>query len=201
MRLMIAWSLLALVATGPVAVVGQESSGAGRGAGAVLQALGLNPLTGTYREVGGGSDGEIGRTVLAATANLDSAERERQAPALIRVLHASQLFAIEQYGTTVVLNQPPARRVPYDADGRVRTLRVAGGEVVTTRARVEGRRLTIDLTWSGGERLRLEFERHPSEASLTFTRTAAGRGLPRPVSVVSRYELVSPRATRNFKGL
>lgn len=200
MRLIMAWSLLALVATGPAAVAGQESSGAGRAVETVPQASELNPLTGTYREVGS-SDAEIGRAVLAATAHLDSAERERQAPALIRVLHASQLFAIEQYGTAVVLNHPPARRVPYDADGRVRTLRVAGGEVITTRARVEGRRLTIDLAWSSGERLRLEFERRPSEPRLTFTRTAAVRGLPRPVSVVSVYELVSPRAARNFKGL
>jgi len=199
MKLIIAWSLLALVTTGTDAAAQEDSSRAVRGEEAARQASGLNPLTGTYREVGS-SDAEIGRKVLAATAHLDSAEREKQAAALIRALQAPQLFAIEQYGTTVTLNQPPGRRVPYDADGRLRTIAVPGGDTITTRARVEGRRLTIDLIWSGGERLRLDFEKAPGEPELTFTRTAVSRNLTRPISVVSEYEQVSPRATRNFKG-
>lgn len=178
----------------------QGQSAGGREEVGTTTAARLNPLMGTYRERES-RDGEIGRKVLAATAHLDSDERERQAAGLVRALQAPPLFTIEQYGTTVTLNQPPRARAPYEADGKERTVRTRGGDTITTRAVADGTRLTIDFIWSGGERLRLVFEKSPGEPRLTFTRTAVNRNLPRPVSVVSVYEQVSPRATRNFKGL
>lgn len=156
-----------------------------------------NFFTGTYREKNS-SDAEIGRRVLAATAHLDEEERVRQGRALLRTLRSSPSFAIEQYGTTFMLNYPGGVRIPYEADGKARVMRATGGESVTVRAEQATGRLSIDLTWSGGERLRLVFERSRGDRELVITRTAGSRFIERPISIISEYERTSPRATRTF---
>jgi hypothetical protein len=156
-----------------------------------------NFLTGTYREKNS-SDAEIGRKVLAATAHLDEEERVRQGRALLRTLRSAPSFAIEQYGTTFMLNYPGGVRIPYEADGKARVMRATGGESVTVRAARETGRLLIDLTWSGGERLRLVFERAHGNGELVITRTAGSRFIERPISITSEYERTSPKATRTF---
>ncbi|MDQ3908181.1 MAG: hypothetical protein M3268_07535, partial [Acidobacteriota bacterium] len=161
-------------------------------------AAGANALTGTYRETES-RDEEIGRKVLAATAHLEDDERARQGRALMRILRAAPLFSVEQYGTTFVLNYPDGARVPYEADGRERPFRATGGETVNVRADLEGDKLTVDITWSGGERLRLCYGRAGGSDRLVFTRTAGNRYLPAPVTVESVFERVSPKATRSFK--
>ena len=168
-----------------------------QGAQNVTPPAGQNFLTGTYREKKS-SDAEIGRKVLAATARLDEEERVRQGRALLRTLHSAPSFAIEQYGTTFMLNYPGGVRIPYEADGRVRVMRATGGESVTVRAEQATGRLMIDLTWSGGERLRLVFERSQGNGELVLTRTAGSRFVERPVTISSEYERTSPRATRTF---
>lgn len=157
----------------------------------------VNFLAGTYREKIS-QDAEIGRKVLGATAHLDDAEREKQARALLRTLRSAPLFSIEQYGTTIMMNYPQDIRVPYEADGKTRVMRATGGESVTIRAALAGSRLTIDFTWSGGERLRLVFDRSATSDKLTFTRIAGNRSLERPLTVTSEYERTSAKATRNF---
>ncbi|HEV2880090.1 MAG TPA: hypothetical protein VGX24_02190 [Pyrinomonadaceae bacterium] len=159
-----------------------------------------NFLTGTYREKNS-QDPEIGRKVLGATAHLDDEEREKQARALLRTLRSAPVFAIEQYGTTIMMNYPQDIRVPYEADGKARVMRATGGESITVRAALEGNRLTIDLTWSGGERLRLIFDSPSASKNLTFTRTAGNRFLDRPITVTSEYERTSGKATRIFDRL
>ena len=159
-----------------------------------------NYLTGTYREKNS-QDAEIGRKVLAATARLDEVEREKQARALLRTLRSAPLFAIEQYGTTIMMNYPQGIRVPYEADGKARVMRATGGESVTVRAALGTDRLTIDFTWSGGERLRLIFDSPNPNGSLIFTRMAGNRSLDRPITVTSEYERTSGKATRTFDRL
>ena len=160
----------------------------------------LNLLTGTYREKQS-KDEEIGRKMLAATARLDPRDREKLARQFIRVLRAEPVFAIEQYATTFTINYPPRTRVPFEADGKVRMFRVKGGGTLNLRASLEGRRLTVDFMWPEGDRLRLIYEMSPDGQTLTFTRSAANRALPVPISIVSEYQLVSPKATRTFSGL
>ena len=159
-----------------------------------------NFLTGTYREKHS-QDPEIGRKVLAATARLDTEEREKQARALLRTLRSAPVFAIEQYGTTIMMNYPQGIRVPYEADGKARVMRATGGESVTVLAALAEGRLTIDLTWSGGERLRLIFDGPSASKTLTFTRIAGNRFLDRPITVTSEYERASAKATRIFDRL
>ena len=175
--------------------------GSDQGVGVVVQAGGedarTGTLAGTYREVES-QDKEIGRKVLAATARLEDGVREGQARALMRILRAEPVFSVEQYGTTVVVNYPEGVRVPYEADGRTRVMRATGGESVTVRADSAGGRLTVDLTWSGGERLRLRFERAGSDR-LVLTRTAGNRNLLAPITVESVFERVSAKPTRSFK--
>jgi hypothetical protein len=156
-----------------------------------------NFLTGTYREKNS-SDAEVGRKVLAATAHLDEEERIRQGRALLRTLRSFPSFAIEQYGTTFMLNYPGGIRIPYEADGKARVMRATGGDSVTVRAAQSPGRVMIDLTWSGGERLRLVFERSPGSGELALTRTAGNRFIERPITTISEYERTSPRATRTF---
>lgn len=160
----------------------------------------FNALTGTYRERAS-KDEEIGRKVLAVTARLERAEREKFAKEFFKVLAAEPLFAIEQYATTVTINYPTGHRVPFEADGRLRHFRVKGAGALALRAGIEGRRLTVDFTWPEGDRLRLIYEKSADGRLLTFTRSAASRAVPLPITVSSEYELVSPRATRSFKGL
>lgn len=175
--------------------------GSVRAAGAPAeQSAALNPLTGTYREKES-KDEEIGRKVLAATARLDARERERVAKQFIRVLRAEPLFAIEQYATTLTINYPPDARVPFEADGKVRLFRIKGGGLLSLRASLEGRRLTVDFAWPDGDRTRLIYEKSPDGRTLTYTRSAANRTLPIPIAVASEYELISPRATRTFSNL
>lgn len=157
----------------------------------------VSSLTGTYREKNS-QDAEIGRRVLAATARLDEEERVRQARALLRTLRVAPSFAIEQYGTTITMNYPGGVRVPYEADDKPRVMRATGGESITVRAALAAGRLVIDLTWSGGERLRLEFESPPGGDKLIYTRTAGSRFLERPLTISSEYVRTSPRATRTF---
>ena len=159
-----------------------------------------NPLTGTYRELES-KDEEIGRKVLAETAHLERDEREKFAREFHRVLSAEPLFAIEQYETTVTINYPTGRRVPFEADGKVRRFRVKGAGLLELRASLEGRRLVVDFAWPEGDRLRLTYEKSADGRLLTFTRSAASRAVPLPVTVSSRYEVLSPKATRTFAGL
>jgi hypothetical protein len=159
-----------------------------------------NFLTGTYREKDS-QDAEIGRKVLSATARLDEEEREKQGRALLRTLRSAPIFAIEQYGTTIMMNYPQGIRVPYEADGKARVMRATGGETITVRAALAATRLTIDLTWSGGERLRLIFDMPAAGERLTFTRIAGNRFLDRPITVTSHYERASEKATRIFDRL
>ena len=159
-----------------------------------------NPLTGTYREVES-RDEEIGRKILAVTSRLERAEREKYAKEFYRVLTAEPLFAIEQYETTVTVNYPTGRRVPFEADGKLRRFRVRGAGLLELRASLEGRRLVVDFAWPEGDRLRLTYEKSDDGRRLTFTRSAASRAVPLPITVSSQYELVSPRATRTFGGL
>ena len=156
-----------------------------------------NPLTGTYREKES-RDETLVRKILIATARLENQERDKQARALVRIMRSAPLFAIEQYGTTIIFNYPYGTRVSYEADGKTRVFRATGNESVSVRGEIAGYRLTIDLTWSGGERLRLIFERPPSDEKLTFTRIATNNAVPVPVSEVSEYERVLPKGTRKF---
>ncbi|HEV2802217.1 MAG TPA: hypothetical protein VGW12_17225 [Pyrinomonadaceae bacterium] len=168
---------------------------------AALSSAGSNFLTGTYRETDN-QDFEIGRKALAATAHLDTEERERQGRALLRTLRSAPVFAIEQYGTTVMVNYPGGIRVPYEADGRPRRMRATGAESISIQAAfVAARRLTIDLMWSGGERLRLIFDISPDGETLTYTRIAGNRFLESPITVTSRYVRTSAKATRIFERL
>lgn len=159
-----------------------------------------NPLTGTYREKEN-KDQEIGRKILAATKNLDGAEREKVAKEFYRVLSVEPLFAIEQYATTVTINYPTGKRVPFEADGRLRHFRVRGAGDLGLRANIDGLSLTIEFTWPEGDRLRLVYEKSADGRQLTLTRSAASRAVPLPVTVTSQYETLSPRAARNFNGL
>lgn len=159
-----------------------------------------NPLTGTYREIES-KDEEIGRKILAVTSRLERAEREKFAKEFYRVLTAEPLFAVEQYETTVTINYPTGRRVPFEADGKLRRFRVRGAGLLELRASLEGRRLVVDFAWPEGDRLRLTYEKSTDGRRLTFTRSAASRAVPLPITVTSQYELVSPRATRTFAGL
>lgn len=167
---------------------------------AVWQAPAENFLTGTYREKAS-KDEEIGRRAMAATAHLDSDERQRQGRALMRILRAPTLFAIEQYGTTITMNYPGGTRIPYEADGRARVFRATGGESINVRAYLEGRTLTIDLTWSGGERLHMIYESPAGGGKIVYTRATVNSSLSGAVTVTSEYERVSPKATRTFAGL
>jgi hypothetical protein len=165
-----------------------------------VQADESNPLTGTYREIES-QDDEIGRKVLAETAHLERDEREKYAKEFYKVLAADPLFAIEQYDTTVTINYPAGRRVPFEADGKVRRFRVRGAGLLELRASLEGRRLVVDFAWPEGDRLRLVYEKSADGRRLTFTRSAASRAVPVPITVSSEYEVVSPRPTRTFAGL
>ncbi|HVG35290.1 MAG TPA: hypothetical protein VM911_19640 [Pyrinomonadaceae bacterium] len=153
-------------------------------------------LTGTYRETGDHDEILIGK-IMAATARLGSPDKEGQSRALYRILRAARLFAIEQYGTTITINYPDGTRIPYEADGKARLFRATGGETVSVRGQLSDNRLAIDLTWSGGERLRLIYEQS-AEGNLTFTRVASNGTVPVPVSIVSEYERVSRRGLRKF---
>lgn len=163
------------------------------------QLLPTHSLTGTYREKGD-LDAALVKKVMTATARLERPDREGQARALIRILRATRLFAIEQYGTTITINYPEGTRVPYEADGKARIFRATGNETVIVQAELSGDRLTIDHTWTGGERLRLIYER-VSEDGLTFTRVASNSAVPVPVSIVSEYERVSRKGLRKFASL
>lgn len=164
------------------------------------QSATTNFLTGTYRTKETPDDA-LARKVLAATAHLEPAEREGQSRALIRILRSAPLFAIEQYGTTITFNYPDGTRTPFEADGRPRLFRATGNERVNVRAELAGFRLTIDLIWSGGERLRLIYEKPPANEKIIFTRIASNSTVPVPVSAVSEYEKVSPKAIRRFTAM
>lgn len=165
-----------------------------------LAASAPNFLTGTYREILS-QDRELGKRVMAATAGLDSDEAQRQGRALMRILHAPPLFAIEQYGTTITMNYPGGTRVPYEADGKSRVFRATGGESVTVRAELGDHTLTIDLTWSGGQRLHMIYESAQGGVRLVYTRGSVNSSLNGPVTITSEYERISQKATRSFAGL
>ncbi|HEX8458552.1 MAG TPA: hypothetical protein VF656_14730 [Pyrinomonadaceae bacterium] len=194
-------ALGALILTAMVATREDRAGLRAQEARVVVSSAAGNFLTGTYREKDI-QDFEIGRKALAATAHLETEERERQGRALLRTLRSSAVFAIEQYGTTVMMNYPGGIRVPYEADGKLRRMRATGGESINIRAAFDAaRRLTIDLMWSGGERLRLIFDSSPDGETLTFTRIAGNRFLEHPIAVTSRYARESPKATRVFERL
>jgi hypothetical protein len=182
------------VTGGPLVGVASAQS-----AEAVVRPAAANFLTGTYREVES-RDLELGRRALAATAHLDGEERRGRARALFRLLHAPPVFAIEQYGTTFTLNIPGAVRAPYEADGRARLFRATGGETVSARARLSGRTLTVELTWSGGERLIMSYEVSADSNTIIYKRAVADGALARPVEVISEYRRVATKATRTFAG-
>jgi hypothetical protein len=156
-----------------------------------------NFLMGTYREKDN-RDEELARKILTATAHLDNEERNRQANGLLRVLKSSQIFSIEQYGTTIIFNYPDGTRMPFDADGKTRSFRATRDVTGKVRAELRDDLLIVDLMWPGGERLRLIYENSPSADTLIFTRVASNSMVPTPVSIKSEYERVSKRGTRKF---
>lgn len=201
-RVIISVILLALASAASAGGVVYYPAGAVAAAqteGAVGRPADLNFLMGTYRE-SISRDVEIGRRALAATAHLEGEERWKRGRALFRLLHAPPVFAIEQYGTTITINIPGAGRLPYEADGRPRVFRATGGETVTARARLSGRTLSVDLTWSGGERLVMSYEVSADASTLVFKRAVADAALLRPVEVTSEYRRVAAKATRTFAG-
>jgi len=152
---------------------------------------------GTYREKDDRNE-ELSRKIMTATAHLENEERDRQAKGLLRVLQSTQLFSIEQYGTTIIFNYPDGTRMPYDADGKTRSFRATRSITGKVRAELRDNRLIIDLVWPGGERLRLMYEKSPTAETLLFTRVASNNVVPTPVSIKSEYERVSRKGTRKF---
>jgi hypothetical protein len=157
--------LLALLTVG-LSAQGQHKGSARRPrAGVPRRDVKNSRLAGTYRLNAARSD-NASAAVYGATNSLPEADQLLILGGLMSRLESPDVLVIERRGQAVIISPSNAPGVTFDADGRLRSVRVANGRTVSVRSTLVGGRLMVN---SKGDR-RTDFD-------VTFESRDGGRGL------------------------
>jgi hypothetical protein len=156
-------------------------------------------LTGTYQlEATTGDDPQ--RAAERASRAAPPDQRQRTYRNLLARLESPETITIERSQYNVTMASTRGEQMSFEADGRDRTERWAGGRTINTRATLEGDRLVVATTGDRGSDFIVTFEPGEDGRSLLVTRTIYDEGLREPVIVRSYYRRTSDQAQWNMDG-
>lgn len=166
---------------------GRSQQGAARG-GAVD-----GSWTGVYRIDPARSD-KLYSVVAGASSNLPFGEQQKFFIDLTVRLTAPDQLAVERRGRRFSIASSRAPRVTFEADGVSYRERGDDGRLVTTRAALEGQRLTVSVAGERADKFNVTFEPAEGGRYLRVTRRLSADGLNEPVVIRNVYEKISERA-------
>jgi len=155
-------------------------------------------LTGTYQLESDRSD-DPRRAADLAARTAPSDQRPETYQRLLARLDAPELIAIERQGTRVTMASTRGERVTFEADGREHMERWSAEQTMTTRATLDGERLTVATTGQRRSDFTATFEPTENGRSLQMTRTIDDERLRQPVTVRSAYRRLSDDARWNIE--
>ncbi|MCA1614318.1 MAG: hypothetical protein LC800_09320 [Acidobacteria bacterium] len=189
----LAFAATLLLCPGPPASAqgGRRRAGSARASAAGLQ--------GVYRIDPARSD-KLYTVVAGASSNLPFGEQQKFFIDLTVRLTAPDQLAIERRGRTVSIASSRAARVTFEADGLTHRERGGDGALVSTRAALEGERLTVSVTGERADRFHVTFEPLEGGRLLRVTRRLSAEQLNEPVVIRNVYERVSEVARWEIYG-
>jgi ketosteroid isomerase-like protein len=156
-------------------------------------------LQGVYRIDPERSD-KLYTVVAGASSNLPFGEQQKFFIDLTVRLTAPDQLAIERRGRSVSIASSRAARVTFEADGVAHRERGADGSFVSTRAALEGQRLSVSVTGERADRFHVTFEPLEGGRLLRVTRRLSAEQLNEPVVIRNVYERVSEIARWEIYG-
>jgi hypothetical protein len=155
-------------------------------------------LTGTYQLENNRSDDP---RVVAEQAARAAPSNQRQATyqRLLDRLAAPEQLAIERNATSVTMASTQGPRVTFVADGRDHRERWSGDQTMSTRATLQGERLTVATTGHRDNDYTATFDPLDAGGGLQMTRTIDDEAIREPVTVRSTYRRLSDQARWNIE--
>jgi hypothetical protein len=179
-----------LASAGPIAAAGSERSGAARAQSQYGYASRFDPLSGTYELDRSRSD-DPQRIAENALRDVPTSERSTAMDRVMSRLNPPDVLAIEREDTRVSLASSRIPQIVLDADGRTRTERGVSGRQMTTRAMLNGDRLEVSMTGSGGSDFSATFEPLDNGRALRVTRRVFDERVRQPIVMQSVYRKTS----------
>ncbi|HLL76615.1 MAG TPA: hypothetical protein VK421_15280, partial [Pyrinomonadaceae bacterium] len=155
--------------------------------------------TGVYRIDPARSD-KLYSVVSGASSNLPFGEQQKFFIDLTVRLTAPDQLAVERRGRSFSIASSRAPKVTFEADGVSYRERGDDGRRVTTRAALEGDRLTVSVAGERADRFHVTFEPVEGGRALRVTRRLSADGLNEPVVIRNVYEKISERAEWSIYG-
>jgi hypothetical protein len=155
--------------------------------------------TGVYRIDPARSD-KLYSVVAGASSNLPFGEQQKFFIDLTVRLTAPDQLAVERRGRSFSIASSRAPRVTFEADGATHRERGDDGRQVTTRAALEGGRLTVSVAGERADRFHVTFEPVEGGRYLRVTRRLSADGLNEPVVIRNVYEKISETAAWDIYG-
>jgi len=174
-----------------------QEAGVGRRRGETRRAAAA--LQGVYRIDPVRSD-KLYTVVAGASSNLPFGEQQKFFMDLTVRLTAPDQLAIERRGRTVSIASSRAARVTFEADGVAHRERGGDGSFVSTRAALEGDRLTVSVTGARADKFHVTFEPLEGGRFLRVTRRLSAEQLNDPVVIRNVYERISEVARWEIYG-
>jgi ketosteroid isomerase-like protein len=155
--------------------------------------------TGVYRIDPARSD-ELYSVVAGASSNLPFGEQQKFFIDLTVRLTAPDQMAVERRGRRFSIASSRAPKITFEADGASRRERGDDGRMVTTRAALEGDKLSVSVVGERADRFHVTFEPIEGGRFLRVTRRLSADGLTEPVVIRNVYEKISGRAEWSIYG-
>lgn len=158
-----------------------------------------SPLTGVYRLDVAGSDNPQTAAERAYSAYAFSVS-QNDIEELTTRLTSPDKIAVERRGSTVSIASTRAPRITFEADGRERTEPARDGQLVRTRAVLQGEDLMVSSSGSRDDGFSVTFSPIDGGRRLRVTRRIFSEELGQPVIVQSIYDKISTVARWNVYG-
>jgi ketosteroid isomerase-like protein len=155
--------------------------------------------TGVYRIDLARSD-KLYSVVAGASSNLPFGEQQKFFIDLTVRLTAPDQMAVERRGRRFSIASSRAPKVTFEADGVSYRERGDDGRQVTTRAVIDGNRLTVSVAGERADKFHVTFEPVDGGRALRVTRRLSADGLNEPVVIRNVYEKISERAEWSVYG-
>jgi len=155
--------------------------------------------TGVYRIDPSRSD-KLYSVVAGASSNLPFGEQQKFFIDLTVRLTAPDQLAVERRGRRFSLASSRAPRVTFEADGVSYRERGDDGRQVTTRAALEGDKLSVSVAGERADKFHVTFEPVEGGRFLRVTRRLSADGLNEPVVIRNVYEKISEQAEWSIYG-
>ena len=155
--------------------------------------------TGVYRIDPARSD-KLYSVVSGASSNLPFGEQQKFFIDLTVRLTAPDQLAVERRGRRFSIASSRAPRVTFEADAVSYRERGDDGRTVTTRAALDGDRLTVSVAGERADRFHVTFEPIEGGRYLRVTRRLSADGLNEPVVIRNVYEKIAETAEWGIYG-